>query len=62
MPKVSSQQLDAADAPSTVLTDGTVLAVGSPGVYQTPASFFIFNGKKNVAVASPGGRGKRLEL
>ncbi|MGA2759520.1 MAG: hypothetical protein ABSF08_04250, partial [Candidatus Cybelea sp.] len=53
MPKVSSQQLDAADAPTTVLTDGTVLAVGSPGVYQTPASFYIFNGKKNLTVASP---------
>ncbi len=53
LPKASSQQLDAADAPTTVLTDGTVLAVGSPGVYQTPASFFIFNGKKNLAVTSP---------
>ncbi|MGP8102105.1 MAG: hypothetical protein ACLQHL_15320 [Candidatus Cybelea sp.] len=53
LPKVSSQQLDAADAPTTVLTDGTVLAVGSPGVYQTPASFYIFNGKKNLTVASP---------
>jgi hypothetical protein len=55
MPKVASQQLDAADAPTTVLTDGTVLAVGSPGVYQTPASFFIFNGKKNLTVANPPG-------
>jgi hypothetical protein len=53
MPTVNSQQLDAADAPSTVLTDGTVLAVGSPGVYQTPASFYIFNGKKNVIIANP---------
>jgi hypothetical protein len=55
MPKVASQQLDAADAPTTVLTDGTVLAVGSPGVYQTPASFYIFNGKKNLTVANPPG-------
>jgi hypothetical protein len=53
MPTVSSQQLDAADAPTTLLTDGTVLAVGSPGVYQTPASFYIFNGKKNVIIANP---------
>jgi hypothetical protein len=53
LPKASSQQLDAADAPTTVLTDGTVLGVGSPGVYQTPASFFIFNGKKNLTVTSP---------
>lgn len=53
MPKVNSEQLDAADAPSSVLTDGSVLAVGSPGVYQTPASFYIFNGKKNVTIANP---------
>jgi hypothetical protein len=53
MPTVSGQQLDAADAPSSLLVDGTVLAVGSPGVYQTPASFYIFNGTKNVTVANP---------
>jgi hypothetical protein len=53
MPTVGGQQLDAADAPSTLLTDGTVLAVGSPGVYQTPASFYIFNGKKNRIIANP---------
>jgi hypothetical protein len=53
MPTVAGQQLDAADAPSTLLIDGTVMAVGSPGVYQTPASFYIFNGKKNVTVANP---------
>jgi hypothetical protein len=53
MPTVAGQQLDAADAPSTLLIDGTVMAVGSPGVYQTPASFYIFNGKKNVAIANP---------
>jgi hypothetical protein len=53
MPTVAGAQLDAADAPSTLLTDGTVLAVGSPGVYQTPASFYIFNGKKNITIANP---------
>jgi hypothetical protein len=53
MPTVAGQQLDAADAPSSLLTDGTVLAVGSPGVYQTPASFYIFNGKKNITIANP---------
>jgi hypothetical protein len=53
MPSVSGAQLTAADAPSTLLTDGTVLAVGSPGVYQTPASFYIFDGKKNVSIANP---------
>ncbi len=53
MPTVAGQQLNAADAPSTLLTDGTVMAVGSPGVYQTPASFYIFNGKKNVTIANP---------
>jgi hypothetical protein len=53
MPTVGGQQLDAADAPSTVLTDGTVMAVGSPGVYSTPASFYIFNGKKNIIIANP---------
>jgi len=53
MPTVAGQQLDAADAPSTLLIDGTVMAVGSPGAYQTPASFYIFNGKKNVTIANP---------
>ena len=53
MPTVAGAQLDAADAPSTLLTDGTVLAVGSPGVYQAPASFYIFNGKKNITIANP---------
>jgi hypothetical protein len=53
MPEVNGQQLDAADAPSTLLPDGTVMAVGSPGVYQTPASFYIFNGKKNLTIANP---------
>ncbi|HLY02767.1 MAG TPA: hypothetical protein VKR56_09790 [Candidatus Cybelea sp.] len=53
MPTVNGEQLNAADAPTSLLTDGTVLAVGSPGVYQTPAAFYIFDGKKNVSVTSP---------
>ncbi|MGC1379399.1 MAG: hypothetical protein WA814_00080 [Candidatus Baltobacteraceae bacterium] len=52
-PMVSGQQLDVADGPSTVLTDGTVMVPASPGVYQAPAYFYIFNGKKFKAIANP---------
>jgi hypothetical protein len=52
-PTVSGQQLDVADGPSTVLTDGTVMIAASPGLYKTPASFFIFDGKKLKSIVPP---------
>ncbi len=53
MPLVNSKQLDAADAPSALLTDGAVMSAGSPNVYATPAAFYVFNGKKNAIIANP---------
>jgi hypothetical protein len=35
---------DMADAPASLLPDGTVLVFASPGVFQTPATFFVFDG------------------
>jgi hypothetical protein len=35
---------DMADAPCALLPDGTVLVATSPGVFQTPVTFFTFNG------------------
>lgn len=52
-PIVGGQQLDSADGPSTVLVDGTVMLPASPGLYNAPASYFIFNGKKLVGIAGP---------
>jgi hypothetical protein len=52
-PKAGSQQLDVADGPSAMLTDGKVMVPASPGLYQSPASFFIYNGRKLTAIAGP---------
>ncbi len=35
---------DMADAPASLLPDGNVLVFASPGVFQNPASFFVFDG------------------
>ena len=35
---------DMADAPASLLPDGTVLVFASPGIFQTPATFFVFDG------------------
>jgi hypothetical protein len=35
---------DMADAPSAVLPNGDVLVATSPGIFQTPITFFTFNG------------------
>jgi hypothetical protein len=52
-PVVASSQLDVADGPSTVLTDGTVMIPASPGLYQSPTYFYIFNGKKLKSIPAP---------
>jgi hypothetical protein len=51
MPKsTAGAQLDIADGPSTVLTDGSVIAAASPGVYGTPATFVHYDGGKTIKV------------
>jgi hypothetical protein len=41
---------DMADAPAAVLPDGNVLCETSPGVFNTPLTFYEFNGKKFTKV------------
>jgi hypothetical protein len=52
-PKVGTQQVDAADAPSALLINGTVMVAASPGLYQSPTSFFLFDGKALHQIAAP---------
>lgn len=52
-PIVGGQQLDVADGPATVLVDGTVMLPASPGLYQAPAYFYIFNGERLAAIPGP---------
>jgi hypothetical protein len=52
-PVVNTQQLDSADGPAALLTNGNVLLALSPGVYNTPAYFYIFNGTGFKAIAGP---------
>jgi hypothetical protein len=50
----SGQQLDVYDGPASILPNGNVLVMTSPGQYQTGAQFFEWNGKKfNPAPATP---------
>jgi hypothetical protein len=49
-PKVGGQQLDIADGPASLLLDGNVLSVASPGAYNTPSYFFEFDGTKLIPV------------
>ena len=35
---------DMADAPAALLPDGNILVFVSPGIFQTPASFYVFDG------------------
>jgi hypothetical protein len=45
--------IDTADAPASLLPNGQVMVVASPGCYQAPATFYIFNGKKLKSIAAP---------
>ncbi|MDQ2865314.1 MAG: hypothetical protein M3R51_03745 [Candidatus Eremiobacteraeota bacterium] len=51
LPTVSGAQLDSADGPTSVLTSGNVLIALSPGVYQSPTYFYIFNGSTFTHIA-----------
>jgi len=50
-PVIGGLQYDSADGPAAVLPDGDVLVDVSPGVYQMPSHFFVFNGTKLTQVA-----------
>ncbi len=50
-PVIAGAQYDVADGPAAVLPSGEVLVMASPGIYQTPAHFFVFNGKTLTQVA-----------
>ncbi len=45
--------IDTADAPSSLLPNGQVMVVASPGCYNAPATFYVFNGKKLKSIAAP---------
>jgi hypothetical protein len=51
-PIVASQQLEVADGPSSLLTDGSVMIPASP-IYNPPSYFYIFNGKKLTSITAP---------
>ncbi len=44
-PVIEGQQYDVADGPAAVLPDGNVLLDASPGEYNTPVQFFLYNAK-----------------
>jgi hypothetical protein len=52
-PLVDGRQVDVADGPSAVLTSGWVMIPASPGLYNSPATYFIFNGKKLKKITGP---------
>ena len=52
-PLVSGKQVDVADGPSSVLTNGWVMVAASPGLYQAPSTFFLYTGKKLKEITGP---------
>jgi hypothetical protein len=52
-PIIGNQQLDIADGPAALLTNGDVIMAASPGVYSAPASMLIFDGTQFTAIANP---------
>jgi len=49
-PVIDGEQPHCADAPAAVLPDGNVLIDASPGLYQPPSHFFVFNGRSLTRV------------
>ncbi|HLI58642.1 MAG TPA: kelch repeat-containing protein [Solirubrobacteraceae bacterium] len=49
-PIIGGKQYDAADAPATVLPNGNVLMADSPGTFNPPTRFFLFNGTSYTQV------------
>ena len=52
-PIVGGQQVDIADGPAALLTNGDVLMAASPGVYHPPATMLVFDGTQFTVVAAP---------
>jgi hypothetical protein len=52
-PVINGQQVDTADAPSSLLTNGNVMVAASPGLYKAPATFYLFNGTTLASIATP---------
>lgn len=52
-PVVNGSQLDVADGPSALLTNGNVMIPASPGLYNAPASYFVFDGASLTSIAAP---------
>ena len=48
-PVIGGQQYDEADGPGAVLPNGQVLLMASPGEYNEPSHFYLFNGTKLTA-------------
>ena len=52
-PVVNGMQLDVADGPSALLTNGDVMIPASPGLYNAPASYYVFDGTALTSIAAP---------
>jgi hypothetical protein len=52
-PEEGGQQLDVADGPSALLTDGKVMIPASPGLYNSPTYYFIFGSDKLKSITAP---------
>lgn len=52
-PIVGGRQLDVADGPSALEPNGMILTAASPGLYNAPATFFEWTGKKLVQAPNP---------
>ncbi|HEY1869113.1 MAG TPA: hypothetical protein VGG70_12520 [Candidatus Cybelea sp.] len=52
-PVVNGQQVDIADGPATLLTNGKVMMAASPGCYNTPTTFLMYKKGKLKTIAGP---------
>ncbi|HET6275163.1 MAG TPA: hypothetical protein VFE16_04400 [Candidatus Cybelea sp.] len=52
-PVVNGSQLDVADGPAALLTDGNVMIPASPGLYNAPAYYYLFDGSHLTGIAGP---------
>jgi hypothetical protein len=52
-PIVNGGQLEIADGPAALFTNGDELLAASPGVYKAPVSMLVFDGKKFTVIADP---------
>lgn len=52
-PVIGGQQVDVADGPASLLTNGDVLLAASPGVFNAPVTFLVWDGTAFTAVVGP---------